>query len=506
MARIRAKLTPTFRIGNIPQSELATVGHSVLEVFSTFRTFITDNLDTNNQLIQEHNGAYLCDGRIFERDEFTGTDNPYDLLYKGKADWVSFTEWEEIFNAYGYCDKFALNTETTQFRIPFIPTVQYTLNVAKNSLPDLKEELTFNLVFMVQLATQYEEMSLANISETIEKLAAGHIDAINSVYAETIAKLTTEGQSYLNTVAYYQNYLNDNFTNLSGELSDAYKEGADKIEGYVNLIKDKYAWDSLLIRPQIVHIDVTESVNATGKTQKVIVFDETADETLHHRVEDQIFWKKEGTTENPKYVLYPKVNTVYFITNPDSSGNDRGIDNLELRDIPQTFQETLVFYKSSSSAFELSFSSDIEMINPDNIERNQPDTKYVISIMNGRVAMGIRQEEAGEGEPQTDTNGNEVYNNGSIVRVGSNPVSDTDYSTQPDVLHLLYEGENALYYDLLKIKNDFKTYVDRITALESQPVNTSGNTDVNLYVTTFNSKLNTNPNYNPTTADSSWWN
>lgn len=497
MARIRAKLTPTFRIGNIPQSELATVGHSVLEVFSTFRTFITDNLDANNQLIQEHNGAYLCDGRIFGRDEFTGNDNPYDLLYKGKADWVSFTEWEEIFNTYGYCDKFALNTETTQFRIPFIPTLQYTLNVANNSLPDLKEELTFNLVFMVQLATQYEEMSLANISETIEKLASTHIDAINSTYAETIAKLTTEGQAYLNTVAYYQDYLNGNFENLSEELSNAYSDGANRIEAATNLFEERYSRDSFLVRPQIVHIDASESVNATGKTQKVIVYEETATETLHHKVEEQIIWKKEGTTANPKYVLYPKINTVYFITNPDSSGNDKGIDNLELRDIPQTFQETLIFYKSASSSFELSFASDIEMINPDNIERNQPDTKYIISIMNGRVAMGVRQEEAGSGEPRLDANGNEVYSNGNIVRDAANPVTDSDYSTQPDVLNLLYEGENALYYDVLEMYNNYESYVSRITTLEKQPVNTSGTTDLNLYVTAFNTKLNASLTYNP---------
>ena len=82
-------------------------GHQIFEIFQSLRKDETD-ID----------GAYPCDGREFSKSDFTGGNNPYDMLVLNKAKTLSYDEWNTEVAAKGVCFSFALDTENEKFRIP----------------------------------------------------------------------------------------------------------------------------------------------------------------------------------------------------------------------------------------------------------------------------------------------------------------------------------------------------------------------------------------------------
>lgn len=82
-------------------------GHQIFEIFSTLRKDETD-ID----------GAYPCDGREFSKSDFTGGNNPYDMLLLNKAKTISYAKYDAEIAEKGVCFHFALDTENEKFRIP----------------------------------------------------------------------------------------------------------------------------------------------------------------------------------------------------------------------------------------------------------------------------------------------------------------------------------------------------------------------------------------------------
>ena len=82
-------------------------GHQIFEIFQSLRKDETD-ID----------GAYPCDGREFSKSDFSGGNNPYDMLLVNKAKTLSYKEWNTEVTAKGVCFSFALDTENEKFRIP----------------------------------------------------------------------------------------------------------------------------------------------------------------------------------------------------------------------------------------------------------------------------------------------------------------------------------------------------------------------------------------------------
>lgn len=101
------------RIKNIQynQEKLAVANRQILEIFTTLR------IDP-----APINGAYDCDGREFNADDFQGDNNPYDLLVAGKAPTVTYAKYSEITSASGdgNCGYFGLDTINRKFKVPTI--------------------------------------------------------------------------------------------------------------------------------------------------------------------------------------------------------------------------------------------------------------------------------------------------------------------------------------------------------------------------------------------------
>ena len=87
-------------------------GRQILETFYTFRTDVGPI-----------NGAYDANGTVYNRSDFSGGQNPYDLLVAGKAKSCSFAEYETQLSTYGSCGLFGLDTETQRFRVPTLKNI-----------------------------------------------------------------------------------------------------------------------------------------------------------------------------------------------------------------------------------------------------------------------------------------------------------------------------------------------------------------------------------------------
>ena len=65
------------------------------------------------------NGAYPCDGGEFMEDDFSGENNPYELLVLGRIPSVTYAEYAAQMEANnGNCGFFALDTENNKFKLP----------------------------------------------------------------------------------------------------------------------------------------------------------------------------------------------------------------------------------------------------------------------------------------------------------------------------------------------------------------------------------------------------
>ena len=92
------------------QENKGAVGRNIGDVFWTYRK--------DNSL----NGAYDCNGQEFNKADFTGDTNPYDLLVANSLPNGTYEEFEAEVEEKGYCNFWGLDTVNQKFKVPKLPT------------------------------------------------------------------------------------------------------------------------------------------------------------------------------------------------------------------------------------------------------------------------------------------------------------------------------------------------------------------------------------------------
>lgn len=106
-------------VSSVPDEDSAVVNKAYLDssrasraIFEIFPTFRKDDGPIN--------GAYDCDGSEFNKSDFKGENNPYDMLVLGKAETCTYEEYNTQITNYGMCSKFALDTTNQKFKVPTV--------------------------------------------------------------------------------------------------------------------------------------------------------------------------------------------------------------------------------------------------------------------------------------------------------------------------------------------------------------------------------------------------
>ena len=109
------------------------VFYHILELWYSYRT--DDYQD----------GAYAADGREFYKSDFKSEDessNPYNILVEqGNA--ITYEQYQAIIDEYGFCGKFAIDTENEKFKLPtirdcYIRAGENIGETLKQTLPNVK--------------------------------------------------------------------------------------------------------------------------------------------------------------------------------------------------------------------------------------------------------------------------------------------------------------------------------------------------------------------------------
>ena len=87
------------------------VGRNIGDFFWTFRK--------DNSL----NGAYECNAQEFNKSDFTGDTNPYDLLVAGSIPSVDYETYASEIESTGVCTYFGLDTTNQKFKVPKIKEI-----------------------------------------------------------------------------------------------------------------------------------------------------------------------------------------------------------------------------------------------------------------------------------------------------------------------------------------------------------------------------------------------
>lgn len=93
------------------QENKGATGRNVGDFFWTWRK--------DNSL----NGAYQCNGQEFNKSDFTGDTNPYDLIVSGSLPSKSYEEYESDITENGVCGYFGIDTINQKFKVPTIKDI-----------------------------------------------------------------------------------------------------------------------------------------------------------------------------------------------------------------------------------------------------------------------------------------------------------------------------------------------------------------------------------------------
>ena len=93
------------------QENKGSVGRNVGDFFYTWRK--------DSSL----NGAYDCNGQEFNKADFTGDTNPYDLIVAGSLPSKTYEEYQADITANGVCGYFGIDTTNQKFKVPTIDEV-----------------------------------------------------------------------------------------------------------------------------------------------------------------------------------------------------------------------------------------------------------------------------------------------------------------------------------------------------------------------------------------------
>ena len=88
------------------QENKGSVGRNVGDFFYTWRK--------DSSL----NGAYDCNGQEFNKADFTGDTNPYDLIVAGSLPSKTYEEYQADITANGVCGYFGIDTTNQKFKVP----------------------------------------------------------------------------------------------------------------------------------------------------------------------------------------------------------------------------------------------------------------------------------------------------------------------------------------------------------------------------------------------------
>lgn len=165
-------------------------GHQIFEIFQSLRK------DAN-----DIDGAYPCDGREFSKSDFTGGNNPYDMLLLNKAKTLSYEEWNTEVTAKGVCFSFALDEENEKFKIPklindTIPTLTGTVgDVGKSDVANTGSgrnigETVFSLIPLTDAGLHLLDGSLLQVGGIYDSFIT-HVASLQTDYPGLFATDTT---------------------------------------------------------------------------------------------------------------------------------------------------------------------------------------------------------------------------------------------------------------------------------------------------------------------------
>ena len=118
------------------QENKGSVGRNVGDFFYTWRK--------DSSL----NGAYDCNGQEFNKADFTGDTNPYDLIVAGSLPSKTYEEYQADITANGVCGYFGIDTTNQKFKVPKIKEIYVQADEASKvgqyvfeSLPNVTGEI-----------------------------------------------------------------------------------------------------------------------------------------------------------------------------------------------------------------------------------------------------------------------------------------------------------------------------------------------------------------------------
>lgn len=144
-------------VSSVPDEDSAVVNKAYLDssrasraIFEIFPTFRKDDGPIN--------GAYDCDGSEFNKSDFKGENNPYDMLVLGKAETCTYEEYNTQITNYGMCSKFALDTTNQKFKVPTV----YGIITDAKGISSLAAPSTTSIQIPVVAGTNYPYTAPSN--------------------------------------------------------------------------------------------------------------------------------------------------------------------------------------------------------------------------------------------------------------------------------------------------------------------------------------------------------
>ena len=236
------------------------------------------------------NGAYPCDGGEFSESDFSGENNPYNLLVLGRIPSVTYEEYaQQMTDNNGNCGFFALDTVNHKFKVPTLHKISIEATKIAGNIGDYIQDQIVNITGKFgadDRMTGVAEGAFSSLgggyntgSSGSEAGCAFQFDASAVVNTGDRVKPRTIS---LRAMVQLANESNDavSIEDYTNRLEEKTQQGLASLSSAANCLTQTQATNCVLESPQNIKLEINEDGELVLKSGSVLIYPDSVTKTF----------------------------------------------------------------------------------------------------------------------------------------------------------------------------------------------------------------------------------
>ena len=236
------------------------------------------------------NGAYPCDGGEFMEDDFSGENNPYELLVLGRIPSVTYAEYAAQMEANnGNCGFFALDTENNKFKLPTLHKISIEATKITGNIGDYIQDQIVNITGKFgsdDRMTQIAEGAFSAAAGTYNTGSTG--SEVGTAFEFSASKVVNTGDRVkprtisLRAMVQLANEVDDavSIESYTNRIEIKTQEGISALSNASSCLTQSQVTNCVLESPRKINVEINSDGQLVLKAGSVVVYPDSATKTF----------------------------------------------------------------------------------------------------------------------------------------------------------------------------------------------------------------------------------